>query len=312
MNRPRVLDQVDAHDRRPPGGDPPADGELADRCRFDGNEGRAARPPGPHVGIHLEVGGLRANLDRGRVTLLRPGGDDHVGHVVVDQDRGDDLRPAAARPGAGEQAVIDEHLAADLLDRRRDLLGQVVQGVQRVGIGDLGVHEPAVGVGVVVVGKQGVAVLAPAAAERQVAARDQDQVAVEDLVTHLPAAVEGGGKGPVRAQLAQGGGARVELGDRGGQDEFVRVVLVDGPAGLGVDDEDAPAGGLVLLRVGDRPDPVGEVGGAGGGGEEQEGGNGGAHGGSGRGTTRHERRRGEVYLTRSHAGARSGQRPARS
>jgi hypothetical protein len=49
----------------------------------------------------------------------------------------------------------------------------------------------------------------------------------------------------LRPQADQGGGARVELGDRGGREQLVGVALVNRLAGGGVYQENAPAGFFV-------------------------------------------------------------------
>jgi len=74
----------------------------------------------------------------------------------------------------GEEPVVHEHLAVDAGDARLlHLPGQRLDPGERVGVGQLGVHQPAVGVGVVVVAEGGPAVLGGAPTEGEVAGGDE-------------------------------------------------------------------------------------------------------------------------------------------
>ena len=116
-----------------------------------------------------------------------------------------------------------------------------------------------VGVDVIVVLEEELAVGVAAAAEGEVALGHEDEVAVQPAAGHVAAAVDGRLEAVVGAEGRQGGGAGVELGDGGGGEEHVGVVFVDGAAAVVVHDEEAPAAVLVVGAVDDGVDLGGEA-----------------------------------------------------
>ena len=184
----------------------------------------------------------------------------YIDDVIVDQNWRHHIGAAAAAARPGEQSVVDENIAIDLMNAALlDLTSKGVEAGERIGVHQLTANAKPVGVNVVVVGEEEPAGRPRPAAERKVAMTNENKIAVQPAVDHVAAAIDGRLKAMVGAEDAKGGGAGVELGDGSGSEELVGIVFVDGEAGFAIDDEDAPTAMFIVGRIENGVDFGGEV-----------------------------------------------------
>ena len=165
--------------------------------------------------------------------------------------------PLGTRYGR-EQSVVDDNVTVDARDAGgADLLGEVVDAEQWILRGeDRGAES--VGVVVVEVGVLHGIRVDPATTEHEVAAADEDQVAVESaLLVDRAGAVDRGGDGVVGAECVEGEADREQLAGGSGERHRVRFEGVELLAGRHVADQQSPGSVGVTRLLHDLGDAVG-------------------------------------------------------
>ena len=155
-----------------------------------------------------------------------------------------------------EEPVVDQDFAGDLFHPRGlDLLRQIFERRERVGVRQLGVVVAAVGITVVVIFEGEFAILRGASSEGEVAAGHEDEVAFQHPgFADFPAGVHGRDELVIGAEGDERRGAGIEFRHRRGDDQLLGIAFVHDLPGLGIEDANAPAGLLVILAVDHRFD----------------------------------------------------------
>ena len=106
----------------------------------------------------------------------------------------------------------------------------------------------------IVLGEEGLAVLAAASAEGQVARGNENQIALQNAVTDFATAIDGRREAMIGTEGGQRGRASKELGCRGGYKEFFGVPPIDALTRFCLDNEDSPARLLIFRAIDDLVD----------------------------------------------------------
>ena len=246
------IDLADPDDPRMPHGDlspdlePPRAGGLDLELRL------AAGRDGIDLRVHGHVPGRGLERNLCRFALGSRGRDQDVDDIVVDHDRAEPTRAAAGALGTLEEAVVDDHVAGDLLDAGGvDFAGQVVEPGERVGRHDIAAEIPP-RVGVVVILEEELAVGAGSSAHAQVATGDEDQVAAQGpRGVDVPAADDRRLEPVVRPEFDQGRSHAEELGHRRRGEESVGMLLEYRGTRLPVNHEEPPVAVAEARRLED-------------------------------------------------------------
>ena len=186
----------------------------------------------------MRVGSLGRGFEPDRVTGLCAWSADDVDDVIVDHNRGHDHVRAAFAGTVGEEGRVNEHAAGDLADAfPSHALRDLPDGRERIAfqggsvVGMVLVHERQGPVGLDAVGKI------------RIAAGNQDEIALElTFFVERTKAIDAGMKAKVRAKLGEQSALRECFGGRGGDKEFLGIVLVDDLSGVQGEKLDAEIG----------------------------------------------------------------------